>query len=100
PLWWLITIFLDARAFATFVTVPAAILAGIAFVEIVLPLLVRSVHGVWRSLNGAANGHGRSIRYWLRSYRTAWALVVVPAALLGFSTVSALITSPDLTVET
>ncbi len=42
PVWWVLIILLDARAFPTFTTIPVALLAGHALVQIVLPLTRRS----------------------------------------------------------
>jgi hypothetical protein len=43
PAWWVSIIFLDLRAFPTFTMVPIAMLAGIGFVEVVLPAVRAAV---------------------------------------------------------
>ena len=40
PIWWVVTLALDARAGATYATVPASLLAGIGVAEVLRPLLV------------------------------------------------------------
>ena len=42
PVWWVAIIVLDVRAFPTFTMVPIAMLAGIGFVEMLLPALARA----------------------------------------------------------
>jgi hypothetical protein len=39
PIWWVVTLALDARAGATYATVPASLLAGIGVAEVMRPLL-------------------------------------------------------------
>ncbi len=63
PLWWVVTIILDPRAFPTFTTVPVAMLAGIGVAEILLPGL---------GFRGATVGHGATTNSergrWRRSF--------------------------------
>ncbi len=44
PAWWLAIVLFDVRAFATYSSVPVALLAGIAISEAIVPLLQRAAH--------------------------------------------------------
>jgi hypothetical protein len=102
PIWWLATIFLDARAFATYTTLPIAILAGLGFVEVVLPVLTRTLS---RSPQPATptgngrNGHRPAYARWLRGHAPRWSLVGVPSVLVAFATLASLTTSPSYSPE-
>jgi hypothetical protein len=48
PIWWVVTLALDARAGATYATLPVSLLAGIGVAEVLRPLLVVRTQG-WRA---------------------------------------------------
>ena len=58
PVWWAAIILLDARAFATFVTVPVGMLAGIGLTEVLLPIVLRPL----RPAGGAATASPAAAR--------------------------------------
>lgn len=56
PAWWAAIILLDARAFATFSTLPVAMLAGVGLTEVLLPVVLRPLPWIGRSVKIAPPG--------------------------------------------
>jgi hypothetical protein len=77
PVWWIAIVTLDARQGSTFSTVPIALLAGIAVVQLLLPAMTRLRVPTLRRSSG----------------RLAWSPKVVLALFVIFGTVSALVRS-------
>jgi hypothetical protein len=69
PVWWVVTLALDARAGATYAVVPLALLAGIGVVEVLRPFLVV------RSPSWRANGLAVAVTAFFVVYCTLAAMV-------------------------
>lgn len=80
PAWWLAIILLDVRAFATYSSVPVALLAGIAVAEGLIPLLQRADP---RARTAAGTPHNEDGLPHLR-----WSGVVLLTCLLYYATAS------------
>lgn len=80
PVWWLAIILLDSRAGATYATVPVAMLVGVAVADALLPLL-----------------RGLQIRRALLR-GSGWPTALL-LTMLGYATVTASTTHPDLVGE-
>jgi hypothetical protein len=109
PLWWVLIILLDARAFPTFTAIPVAMLAGVGVSEVLLPLLVRAgvadggpttrvaapgMNGSTAEpavIDGVESGDMTSGR-WQRH----WAPALGLAGLVVYATFSAVTRTPDL----
>lgn len=80
PLWWVSIVLLDVRSFATYTSVPVALLAGAAIAEVVAPLVLpkRGAPG-----EHGAEERGRGLLVTFRPYARA---VMVFGALLYYTT--------------
>lgn len=104
PVWWVTTVLLDQRAGSTYATIPLAMLAGIAVVEVILPLLTRGGRpadaaelrdepdGAWPSMARRRQSppptlHGRGLP------------MAVLGGFLAFATCSALLRHPNIEGE-
>jgi hypothetical protein len=94
PVWWLTIVLLEARAGATYATLPVAMLAGIGFTEVLLPVLVRPWSAVVRGWTPAAVGLAPPAG---RPRRAIPA--VVTALFLAYGIGCALLTRPELGTE-
>jgi len=101
PLWWVVTLALDARAGATYATVPVSLLAGIGVARVLQPLLVSG-----QPMAGAAPADA----HLGRDGGMAWGQMLVvgrrhalAAAVTGFfvvyCTLAAMIRDPDVGAE-
>jgi hypothetical protein len=92
PVWWATIVLLEARAGATYMTVPVAMLAGLGFTEVILPAVLRTwrpaVAG-WRV--GRPGGGVAEPRVWFGS--------VVTGVFLAYGVVCALIARPGTGTE-
>ena len=96
PLWWLTIILLDARAGATYASLPVAMLAAIAVVNVIVPVIARgdSLH------DPVALGRGDGWAILQRTSRARrWGVAVVLAVLLAYGFASAIVRRPDLQAE-
>lgn len=96
PAWWVATLVLDARAGATYATIPACLLAGVAAAYVVMPLArgdifrrvteapIASIADLWT---------GR-----LRGAIIRWMPVIVAVALIGYAATGAFIRDPDRSI--
>lgn len=97
PVWWLATILLDTRAGATYASIPVALLAAIAIVEVLLPVVAVGAPSV-RSTVPLSDAEGwAAVRSAPRRRQLVVAAVVV--VLLGYGVASALVRRPDLNAE-
>ena len=88
PAWWVAIILLDARAFQTYSTIPLAMLAGIGWAEVVLPVTLRPLRKRWAEAAPAAGEPqigGVSLSFAMRS----WAPIVL-GVFLWYATNGAL----------
>jgi hypothetical protein len=86
PLWWLLIILLDARAFPTFTALPVALLAGLGVTDVLLPLLSR----------GLAGRDGTELSSAHTSRQQVWLPRLVLASILLYATFSAVTRSDGL----
>ena len=118
PVWWVAIIILDVRAFPTFTSAPVALLAGIAFAELIFPVLQHPISALQGAAGGgrsavvstdgtSANGHqqpprrdgqapARPLLAQLLPAGAGWTSMLAIYVLLSFGTVSALVTQPGL----
>jgi len=101
PLWWAVTLALDARAGSTYATVPVSLLAGIAVAEVLGPLLV-----LGRPTAGAASADAQpgpeADVGWKRMRvvgRTHMLAVAVTGFFVVYCTLAAMIRDSDLGAE-
>lgn len=103
PVWWIAAITLDARAGATYATIPMALLAGIGFADVLLPLLLRAA-----PVRAVPGGHAPSRTWWPNDGVTGWAgdvitryglAAAVTAFLILYATLGALTRDADLGAE-
>jgi hypothetical protein len=93
PIWWVVIILLDLRAYPTFTTIPVALMAGLAISQIVLPL----AHLIWEHpLLPARIAETHPDAPWLRVSRGAALLAV---GMLLYSTVGATLRAPGMAGE-
>lgn len=93
PAWWVATLVLDARAGATYATIPACLLAGVAVAYVVMPLTRgRTFRRVTESpiSSIADRWTGR-----LRGFLIRWMPAIVSIALIGYASIGALLRDPD-----
>lgn len=93
PAWWVATLVLDARAGATYATIPASLLAGVAVAYVVMPLARgRPFRRVTESpvSSIADRWTGR-----LRGFLIRWMPAIVSIALIGYASIGALLRDPD-----
>ena len=69
PIWWVVTLALDARAGATYATLPLSLLAGIGVAEVMRPLLVARAES-WR-----ANAFALAVSGFFVAYCTLAAMI-------------------------
>jgi hypothetical protein len=97
PVWWLAIILLDVRAGATYASIPVALLAAIALIEVIVPIVVRPPawevavldSGVPRGWDAAATA----------PRRRQLVLAVILVVLLGYGVASSLTRRPSLNAE-
>lgn len=96
PAWWVATLVLDARAGATYATIPACLLAGVAVAYVVMPLAQR------RTVRRVTESPTPSIAdRWTGSFTGAlmrWMPIVVSVALVGYAALGALIRDPGRSI--
>lgn len=101
PVWWLSIILLDNRASSTYTTVPMALLAGIAMVDFIFPLLnmplMRKPYA-WQTALFSRRVRQPQARQWISPVRRALAALVV-AGVLGYAGHAAFQTSEDIPGE-
>ena len=94
PAWWASIILLDVRSYATYSSVPVALLAGVALAEAILPLLRRgSAPTDAASIPSDEPDGGR------RSFAPAglqWASIVIVACGLYYLIAAAFVRDPSL----
>jgi hypothetical protein len=92
PIWWLAIILLDARAGATYASIPVALLAATAIIDVIVPNVAlgaswcRAVPDVARESGWAALG--------IAPPRRRWLVGVVLAVFAGYGIASALVRRP------
>jgi len=96
PLWWLTIILLDARAGATYASLPVAMLAAIAVVNIIVPVIARG--DSWPGSVASGSTDGWAVLKVTSTHRR-WGVTVVLAVLLGYGVASAIVRRPDLHAE-
>ncbi|MPZ50701.1 MAG: hypothetical protein GEU75_15620 [Dehalococcoidia bacterium] len=89
PVWWVLIILLDVRAFPTFTAIPIAMLAGIGVVEVLLPLLNRSLVAAREGAPEYLRSDGVAARRWTRRQQE-WLPRLVLASIMVYATFSAL----------
>jgi hypothetical protein len=97
PIWWLTIILLDTRAGATYASIPVALLAGIALMEVVVPVVVRPLSGHRPAPRLPASSGWDMVALAPRSRK--WAVGVVLAILLGYGIASSILRRPSLNAE-
>jgi len=93
PVWWLTIVLLEARAGATYATIPVAMLAGIGFTEVILPVLARP----WGTVARAR--HGTRFEVAAVGPQRTWIPAVVSALFLAYGVSCALLRRPELGTE-
>jgi hypothetical protein len=98
PAWWLAIILLDVRAFATYASVPVALLAGVALAEAIIPLLKRlraeDDDAADAAALEAASAGTRPAPRSTAPFGLAWGGLAVLACLLYYSTAVVFVTNP------
>lgn len=100
PVWWLTITLLEARAGATYSTLPVALLAGIAVTDVLLPVL--RGRSVWSLALGDRRVAGRPLMtpvLPLRRRHVEWRAWAVLGIFLTYGAVCALLTTPELGSE-
>ena len=96
-LWWLVIILLDVRAGATYASIPVAILAAIALIEVIVPIVARPPSWeVATTDSGVPRGWAAVM---MAPRRRQVAVAVVLAVLLGYGVASSLARQPGFNAE-
>lgn len=103
PAWWIAALTLDARAGATYATIPMSLLAGIGFADVLLPLVlrlapVRGVSGAQASRDISPPNDTAGDRM-LGVFRRYGLAAAITAFLVLYSTLGALTRDADLGAE-
>jgi hypothetical protein len=96
-LWWLLIILLDVRAGATYASIPVAILAAIALIEVIVPIVARPPsweHGA--SENAMPRGWSAAM---LAPRHRQIVVGVVLTVLLGYGVASSMTRQPGFNAE-
>ncbi|MBI2764391.1 MAG: hypothetical protein HYX53_00605 [Chloroflexi bacterium] len=89
PAWWIAIVLLDERSYATFASIPVALMAGIAIAEVVLPVVNRPSHGSHAGEGTPAPAPARNDgaelvqRYWKAALVIGWLLYYVTVPTLA-----------------
>jgi hypothetical protein len=97
PIWWLTIILLDTRAGATYASIPVAILAGIALIDVIVPVIARAPAG-HRTAPRLPVSSGWDV-FAIASRGRQWIVIVVMAVLLGYGVASSVLRRPSLNSE-
>jgi hypothetical protein len=101
PIWWVVTLGLDARAGATYATLPASLLAGIGVAEVLRPLLVLAQPTVRAAAAEAelSPEAGTGWRQMLIAGRKNALAVAVTGFFVVYCTLAAMIRDSDIGAE-
>jgi hypothetical protein len=97
PIWWLTIILLDTRAGATYASIPVAILAGIAVIEVLVPIIAAGA--AWCRAVQLPHGSDGWDAFVRAPARRRWAVGGVLALLLGYGIASSVVRRPNLHAE-
>ncbi len=97
PVWWVVTILLEARAFPTFTTLPVAMLAGVGVTGVLLPLMVRVRDAAYTSDRDGTRE--RPARWRTTPVSRQWVAATVLGCFLVYATASALMTKSGMSGE-
>lgn len=93
PVWWLAIILLDARAGATYASIPVALLAAIAIIDIIIPNV--ALGASWcRAVPDGAHNEGGWAAVGLATSQRRWLVGVVLTVFVGYGIASALVRRP------
>jgi hypothetical protein len=101
PVWWMATLALDARAGETYATLPLALLAGIGFNDVLLPLLLgrRGLNDAPAPVLATAGEGAGGLATWFARARANWLAIGVVGFLVLYCTLAALTRDADLGTE-
>ena len=97
PLWWLLIILLDVRAGATYASIPVALLAAVALIEVIVPIVARP--SAWQiTTRDSAGPRGWDAAATAPPHRRL-VLAGILVVLLGYGVASSLARRPSLNAE-
>jgi hypothetical protein len=97
PIWWLTIILLDTRGGATYASIPVALLASIALIDVIVPVIARAP-GWYRPAPPLPASSGWDA-FAIASRGRRWTVIAVLTLLLGYGVASSILRRPSLNAE-
>ena len=97
PVWWLTIILLDTRAGATYASIPVALLAGLALIDVIVPVTARA--SAWYRTTPRLPATSGWDMFAAAPRDRRWTVVAVLAVLLGYGIASSVLRRPSLNAE-
>jgi hypothetical protein len=96
PIWWVVTLAVDARAGATYATLPVSLLAGLGVNDVLMPLLTSRGEAAAATAPVVAQPEGPAWRQWRRALRARSVVAAVVAFFVVYCSLAALSRNSDL----
>jgi hypothetical protein len=97
PVWWLTIILLDTRAGATYAAIPVALLAGIAIIDVIVPVVARA--SSWSHATPRPPTASGWDAFVVAPRPRQWAVGIVLSILLAYGVASSILRRPSLNAE-